>query len=127
MRCFVSFIDSLAPSPPIHPPTLSPPPTHNPIRTPSQAYVAAIAASVATAVGVHRLMGRIPSSRGQGVMGRLAPLLAMAAAHCVSIPLMRQVPSVSASWIVSICPPVCLSFYVLHVGVCVCVCMCVCI
>lgn len=54
-----------------------------------QAYVAATAASVATAVGFNRLIARNPKL-SQGMIGRFVPLLAVAAANCVNIPLMRQ-------------------------------------
>ncbi len=54
-----------------------------------QAYVAATAASVATAVGFNRFIARNPKL-SQGMIGRFVPLLAVAAANCVNIPLMRQ-------------------------------------
>jgi tricarboxylate carrier len=53
------------------------------------AYLAATSASVATAVGLNKLIARSPSLSG-GVVGRLVPLVAVAAASCINIPLMRQ-------------------------------------
>ena len=55
-----------------------------------QAYVAASVASVATAVGFNRLIANTPSL-SKGMIGRFVPLIAVAAANCVNIPLMRQV------------------------------------
>lgn len=54
-----------------------------------QAYVAATVASVATAVGFNRFIASRPHL-SQGMIGRFVPLLAVAAANCVNIPLMRQ-------------------------------------
>lgn len=53
------------------------------------AYVAATTASVATAVGFNKLIARSPAL-ASGIVGRLVPLVAVAAANCVNIPLMRQ-------------------------------------
>lgn len=53
------------------------------------AYVAATTASVATALGFNKLIASSPKLAG-GIVGRLVPLLAVAAANCVNIPLMRQ-------------------------------------
>ena len=53
------------------------------------AYVAATTASVATALGFNRLVAMSPSLSA-GIVGRLVPLIAVAAANCVNIPLMRQ-------------------------------------
>jgi tricarboxylate carrier len=54
-----------------------------------QAYVAATSASVVTAVGLNKLVARSPTLSA-GIIGRLVPLVAVAAANCVNIPLMRQ-------------------------------------
>ncbi len=72
------------------PPSLSHTPNPPHPHTNPQAYVAATAASVATAVGFNRIIARNPSL-SQGMIGRFVPLLAVAAANCVNIPLMRQV------------------------------------
>ena len=53
------------------------------------AYVAATTASVVTALGFNRIINSSPSL-SQGIVGRFVPLLAVAAANCVNIPLMRQ-------------------------------------
>ena len=53
------------------------------------AYVAATTASVVTALGFNRLVAMSPSLSA-GIVGRLVPLIAVAAANCVNIPLMRQ-------------------------------------
>jgi tricarboxylate carrier len=53
------------------------------------AYVAATTASVATALGFNKLISTNPALSA-GLMGRLVPLVAVAAANCVNIPLMRQ-------------------------------------
>ena len=53
------------------------------------AYVAATTASVATALGFNKLIASSPKLAG-GIVGRLVPLLAVAAANCVNIPLMRS-------------------------------------
>lgn len=53
------------------------------------AYVAATTASVATALGFNKFISSRPKLAG-GIVGRLVPLLAVAAANCVNIPLMRQ-------------------------------------
>eukprot|EP00597_Dinobryon_sp_UTEXLB2267_P001956 CAMPEP_0170073650 /NCGR_PEP_ID=MMETSP0019_2-20121128/11031_1 /TAXON_ID=98059 /ORGANISM="Dinobryon sp., Strain UTEXLB2267" /LENGTH=322 /DNA_ID=CAMNT_0010283319 /DNA_START=62 /DNA_END=1030 /DNA_ORIENTATION=- len=53
------------------------------------AYVAATSASVATALGCNRIISSSPTLSG-GIIGRLVPLFAVAAANCVNIPLMRQ-------------------------------------
>ena len=53
------------------------------------AYVCATTASVVTALGFNRLVAMSPSLSA-GIVGRLVPLIAVAAANCVNIPLMRQ-------------------------------------
>jgi len=53
------------------------------------AYVCALSASVATAVGFNRLIANSPALAA-GIVGRLVPMVAVAAANCVNIPLMRQ-------------------------------------
>jgi hypothetical protein len=55
-----------------------------------QAYLAATVASVSTAVGFNRFIASRPSL-SNSIIGRLVPLIAVAAANCVNIPLMRQV------------------------------------
>lgn len=54
-----------------------------------QAYIAASTASVATAVGLNKWVAKRPAL-SSGIVGRLVPLVAVAAANCVNIPLMRQ-------------------------------------
>ncbi|OQS06043.1 sideroflexin-1 [Thraustotheca clavata] len=54
-----------------------------------QAYVAASTMSVATAVGMNKFIASRPSLKG-GLIGRFVPLMAVAAANWVNIPLMRQ-------------------------------------
>lgn len=53
------------------------------------AYVAATSASVATALLFNKVVASSPSLAA-GIVGRLVPLMAVAAANCVNIPLMRQ-------------------------------------
>lgn len=53
------------------------------------AYVAATSASVATALAFNKLIASSPALSG-GIVGRLVPMVAVAAANCVNIPLMRQ-------------------------------------
>jgi tricarboxylate carrier len=53
------------------------------------AYVAATSASVITALGFNKIISSSPSLSG-GIIGRFVPLLAVAAANFVNIPLMRQ-------------------------------------
>lgn len=53
------------------------------------AYVAATSASVATALALNKFVAARPALSA-GIVGRLVPLLAVAAANCVNIPLMRQ-------------------------------------
>lgn len=53
------------------------------------AAVAATSAGVLTAVGFNKIIASSPSL-SSGIIGRLVPLLAVAAANCVNIPLMRQ-------------------------------------
>jgi hypothetical protein len=53
------------------------------------AYAAASTASVATAVGLNKFVAATPSL-ANGIFGRFVPLVAVAAANCVNIPLMRQ-------------------------------------
>jgi len=54
-----------------------------------QAYVAATSASVITALGFNKLVASSPTLSA-GIVGRLVPLVAVAAANFVNIPLMRQ-------------------------------------
>ena len=51
------------------------------------AYVAATTASVGTALGFNRMIASRPALAA-GIVGRLVPLAAVAAANCVNIPLM---------------------------------------
>lgn len=53
------------------------------------AYVGATTASVVTALGFNKLISASPTLSA-GIVGRLVPLVAVAAANCVNIPLMRQ-------------------------------------
>lgn len=53
------------------------------------AYIAATTASVGTAVGFNKLIASSPTL-SSGMIGRFVPLIAVAAANCVNIPLMRQ-------------------------------------
>lgn len=53
------------------------------------AYVAATSASVLTALSFNKLIAMSPSLSA-GIVGRLVPLMAVAAANCVNIPCMRQ-------------------------------------
>lgn len=53
------------------------------------AYVAATSSSVLTALGFNKLIAKNPRLSA-GPLGRLVPLIAVAAANCVNIPLMRQ-------------------------------------
>lgn len=53
------------------------------------AYVGATSASVVTALALNKLIASSPSL-ASGIIGRFVPLLAVAAANCVNIPLMRQ-------------------------------------
>jgi len=55
----------------------------------AQAYIAASSASVATAVGFNKLIASSPTLSA-GPIGRFVPLVAVAAANCINIPLMRQ-------------------------------------
>ena len=52
------------------------------------AYLAATSASVLTALGFNRIVASSPSLSA-GIVGRFVPLIAVAAANCVNIPLMR--------------------------------------
>jgi tricarboxylate carrier len=52
-------------------------------------YIGATSASVLTALGFNKLIASSPTLSG-GIVGRLVPLCAVAAANCVNIPLMRQ-------------------------------------
>ncbi|ETV92343.1 hypothetical protein H310_13386 [Aphanomyces invadans] len=54
-----------------------------------QAYAAASTMSVATAVGLNKFIASRPALSG-GIVGRLVPLMAVAAANWVNIPMMRQ-------------------------------------
>eukprot|EP01036_Dinobryon_divergens_P041073 gene41073-54409_t len=53
------------------------------------AYVAATTASVGTALGFNKLIASSPAL-ASGIIGRFVPLIAVAAANCINIPLMRQ-------------------------------------
>lgn len=53
------------------------------------AYVAATTASVATALVLNKAIAA-SASLSTGIVGRFVPLIAVAAANCVNIPLMRQ-------------------------------------
>lgn len=53
------------------------------------AYVAATSASVAVALAFNKLLALNPALSA-GILGRLVPMVAVAAANCVNIPLMRQ-------------------------------------
>ena len=53
------------------------------------AYVAATTASVSTALLFNKIVASSPSLSA-GIVGRLVPLMAVAAANCVNIPCMRQ-------------------------------------
>lgn len=53
------------------------------------AYVAATSASVLTALTFNKIIASSPTLSA-GIVGRLVPLMAVAAANCVNIPLMRQ-------------------------------------
>ena len=53
------------------------------------AFVAATTASVGTALAFNRLVASSPTLSA-GIVGRLVPLIAVASANCVNIPLMRQ-------------------------------------
>lgn len=53
------------------------------------AYVAATSASVLTALSFNKLISASPALSA-GIIGRLVPMVAVAAANCVNIPLMRQ-------------------------------------
>jgi tricarboxylate carrier len=53
------------------------------------AYVGATSASVLTALAFNKMIASSPSLSA-GIIGRLVPLMAVAAANCVNIPLMRQ-------------------------------------
>lgn len=53
------------------------------------AFAAATTASVITAVGFNKIIASSPALSA-GMVGRFVPLLAVAAANCVNIPLMRQ-------------------------------------
>jgi tricarboxylate carrier len=53
------------------------------------AYVGATTASVLTALGFNKLIASSPTL-SSGIVGRFVPLIAVAAANCINIPLMRQ-------------------------------------
>lgn len=53
------------------------------------AYVGATTASVATALAFNKMIASSPTLSA-GFIGRLVPLMAVAAANCVNIPMMRQ-------------------------------------
>lgn len=55
----------------------------------ASAYFAATSASVITAVAFNKIISSSPTLSA-GMIGRFVPLLAVAAANCVNIPLMRQ-------------------------------------
>lgn len=54
-----------------------------------QAYGGATTASVATALALNKAIASSPML-SQGIVGRLVPMVAVAAANCVNIPMMRQ-------------------------------------
>ena len=54
------------------------------------AYAAATTASVSTALALNKFVASRPTLASGGLIGRLVPLAAVAAANCVNIPLMRQ-------------------------------------
>jgi sideroflexin-1/3 len=54
-----------------------------------QAYVGATSAGVLTALGCNKIINSSPALSA-GIIGRFVPLLSVAAANCVNIPLMRQ-------------------------------------
>ncbi|MES1914586.1 MAG: hypothetical protein MHM6MM_006639 [Cercozoa sp. M6MM] len=54
-----------------------------------QAYAGACGASMTVAVALNRAVNAVPALRS-GIVGRLVPLFAVAAANCVNVPLMRQ-------------------------------------
>ena len=65
------------------------------------AYAAAVTASVGTALAFNKIVSLSPTL-SNGIVGRLVPLLAVAAANFVNIPLMRQQEikvSLSVIWI----------------------------
>lgn len=53
------------------------------------AYVGATSASVLTALAFNKMIAASPALAA-GIVGRLVPMVAVAAANCVNIPLMRQ-------------------------------------
>jgi hypothetical protein len=53
------------------------------------AFAAATTASVVTALAFNRAIASSPTL-SSGIVGRLVPLIAVSAANCVNIPLMRQ-------------------------------------
>jgi tricarboxylate carrier len=61
-----------------------------------QAYVAATSASVLTALAFNKAISSSPTLAA-GIVGRLVPLVAVAAANCVNIPLMRQQVQIAIS------------------------------
>lgn len=68
------------------------------------AAVAATSAGVLTAVGFNKIIASSPSL-SSGIIGRLVPLLAVAAANCVNIPLMRQQVKVLSTFIFTALTP----------------------
>ena len=58
------------------------------------AYVGATSASVVTALAFNKAIASSPTLSA-GIIGRFVPLMAVAAANCVNIPLMRQQESVN--------------------------------
>jgi tricarboxylate carrier len=60
------------------------------------AYVAATTASVGTALLFNKIVAASPALAA-GIVGRLVPLVAVAAANCVNIPLMRQQVSIGTN------------------------------
>jgi len=56
----------------------------------AEAYVSATAASCIVAVGMNKFIARSPTL-SKGMIGRFVPLIAVASANCINIPLMRQV------------------------------------
>mmetsp|Transcript_28661 Transcript_28661/g.58616 ORF Transcript_28661/g.58616 Transcript_28661/m.58616 type:complete len:327 (+) Transcript_28661:63-1043(+) len=54
------------------------------------AYVSATGASCVVAVGLNKMIAKSPAL-SNGIVGRFVPLIAVASANCINIPLMRQV------------------------------------
>mmetsp|Transcript_29188 Transcript_29188/g.66154 ORF Transcript_29188/g.66154 Transcript_29188/m.66154 type:complete len:323 (-) Transcript_29188:87-1055(-) len=56
----------------------------------AQAYFLATGSSCVVAVGLNKMIAKSPTL-SKGIIGRFVPLIAVASANCVNIPLMRQV------------------------------------